>query len=238
MAGCCGMVAGRSTRHSGMTQICVALLQHRALDLFPPHSSPPSTTEDLYLAAYWMCVFCKGVSIMKNITKLLLGFSLLAGTTAPGLAADYSPEAPVSSSGFYLRGDAGWSWLDTDVEDNSALTLGGGAGYRFNDNLRTDLRADWAGIGSDDNAFTTVLGNVYFDIPTDTILTPYLGAGAGYGWVESNGIDDHGVAFGLMAGVEVNITGNLSADVGYRYRQILSDDAYDHQALVGLRFGF
>jgi opacity protein-like surface antigen len=41
-----------------------------------------------------------------------------------------------------------------------------------------------------------------------------------------------------MAGVEVNLTDNLSADVGYRYRQILSEEVYDHQALVGLRFGF
>jgi opacity protein-like surface antigen len=175
---------------------------------------------------------------MKTITKALLGLGLLAGTVAPALAADYSPEAPVSSSSFYIRGDAGWSWLSTDEDDDSALVLGGGVGYQFNDNLRTDLRADWAGMGGDDNSFTTVLGNVYFDIPTETILTPYVGAGIGYGWVDSDGNDDNGVAFGLMAGVEVNLTDNLSADVGYRYRQILSEEVYDHQALVGLRFGF
>jgi opacity protein-like surface antigen len=175
---------------------------------------------------------------MKNFTKALLGLGLLAGTAAPALAADYSPETPVSSSSFYIRGDAGWSWLSTDLDDDSALVLGGGVGYQFNDNLRTDLRADWAGIGSDDNSFTTVLGNVYFDIPTETIFTPYLGAGIGYGWVESDGNDDDGAAFGLMAGVEVSLTDNLSADVGYRYRQILSEEVYDHEALVGLRFGF
>jgi opacity protein-like surface antigen len=175
---------------------------------------------------------------MKNITKALLGLGLLVGATAPAIAADYAPEAVVTASGFYLRGDAGWSWLNTDEDDNSVLALGGGVGYQFNDNLRTDLRADWAGLGDDDSSFTTVLGNVYFDIPLETILTPYLGAGLGYGWVESNGTDDDGAAFALMAGVEVNLTDNLSADVGYRYRQILSEEVYDHQALVGLRFGF
>jgi opacity protein-like surface antigen len=174
---------------------------------------------------------------MKNFTKALLGLGLLAGATAPALAADYSPAAPISTSGFYIRGDAGWSWLNTDDGDDSALLLGGGVGYQFNDNLRTDLRADWAGVGGD-NSFTTVLGNVYFDIPTETILTPYLGAGIGYGWAETDLNDDDGVAFGLMAGVEVNLTDNLSADVGYRYRQILSEDVYDHQALAGLRFSF
>lgn len=176
---------------------------------------------------------------MKNFTKALLGLGLLAGVAAPAAAADYAPdEAVVTASGFYLRGDAGWSWLNTDDDDNSVLVLGGGVGYQFNDNLRTDLRGDWAGIGNDDSSFTTVLGNVYFDIPTETIFTPYVGAGIGYGWAESNDNDDDGVAFGLMAGVEVNLTDNLSADVGYRYRQILSEDVYDHEALAGLRFSF
>lgn len=176
---------------------------------------------------------------MKNFTKALLGLGLLVGAAAPAVAADYTPpEAVVSASGFYIRGDAGWSWLNTDDDNTDVGVLGGGVGYQFNDNLRTDLRADWAGIGDDENSFTTVLGNVYFDIPTETILTPYLGAGVGYGWSTSPSEDHDGVAFGLMAGVEVNLTDNLSADIGYRYRQILSEDVYSNEALVGLRFGF
>jgi opacity protein-like surface antigen len=178
---------------------------------------------------------------MKNFTKALLGMALLAGAAVPAVAADYTPpEAVVTASSFYIRGDGGWSWLNTDDNNDSALVLGGGVGYQINDNLRTDLRADWAGLGSDDDSsFTTVLGNVYFDIPTQTILTPYLGAGIGYGWSESNASDDDGVAFGLMAGVEVNLTENLSADVGYRYRQILSDDSiFANEALIGLRYSF
>lgn len=176
---------------------------------------------------------------MKNITKALLGLGMLAGAAAPAFAADaYSPEAPISTTGFYIRGDAGWSWLNTDDDDSSVGVIGGGVGYQFNDNLRTDLRADWAGIGNGDTSFTTVLGNVYFDIPTQTIVTPYLGAGVGYGWADDNGDNTDGVAFGLMAGIEVNLTDNLSADVGYRYRQILSEDTYDNEALVGLRYSF
>jgi len=175
---------------------------------------------------------------MKNFTRALLSLGLLAGVAAPAIAADYTPEAVVTASGLYLRGDAGWSWLSTDEDDDSVLVLGGGLGYQFNDNLRTDLRVDWAGLSDDESSLTTVLGNVYFDIPLETILTPYLGAGVGYGWVDSSGNDDNGAAFALMAGVEVNLTENLSADVGYRYRQILSEEVYDHQALVGLRYGF
>ena len=175
---------------------------------------------------------------MKNFTRALLSLGLLAGVAAPAIAADYTPEAVVTASGLYLRGDGGWSWLSTDEDDDSVLVLGGGLGYQFNDNLRTDLRVDWAGLSDDESSLTTVLGNVYFDIPLETILTPYLGAGVGYGWVDSSGNDDNGAAFALMAGVEVNLTDKLSADVGYRYRQILSEEVYDHQALVGLRYGF
>ena len=175
---------------------------------------------------------------MKNFTRVLLSVGLLAGVAAPAIAADYTPEAVVTASGVYLRGDAGWSWLSTDEDDSSVLVLGGGLGYQFNDNLRTDLRVDWAGLGDDDSSLTTVLGNVYFDIPLETIVTPYIGAGVGYGWVDSTGNDEDGVAFALMAGLEVNLTEDLSADIGYRYRQILSEEVYDHQALVGLRYGF
>ena len=175
---------------------------------------------------------------MKNITKALLGLGLLAGAIAPAAAADYVPESVVTASAFYLRGDAGWSWLTVDDADEGLFVLGGGVGYQFNDNLRADLRGDYAGVGNDDASFGTVLGNVYFDIRTETILTPYLGAGLGYGWAEADGHDQDGVAFGLMAGVEVNLTDNVSADVGYRYRQILSEDSHDHEALAGLRYSF
>jgi len=177
---------------------------------------------------------------MKFITKSLLAIGLLAGVTnTAALAADsYAPDPVVTASGFYIRGDAGWSWLNTDYEDHSVAVLGGGVGYRFTDNLRSDLRLDYAGIGNDDHSFTTVLGNLYFDIPTQTVVTPYLGAGLGYGWSDSHGNETDGGAFAAMAGLEVNLTDNLSADVGYRYRQIFSEDVYTNEALVGLRYGF
>lgn len=177
---------------------------------------------------------------MTFITKALLGLGLLAGlTSTAAIAADaYAPETPVTNSGFYIRGDLGYSWLNTNDDNTGAGVLGGGVGYRFTDNLRTDLRADWAGLGNDDDYLTTVLGNLYFDIPTQSIVTPYLGAGVGYGWSGSHDGSTTGAAFAAMAGIEVNLTDNLSADVGYRYRQIFSEDVYDNEALVGLRYGF
>ena len=147
--------------------------------------------------------------------------------------------------GWYLRGDAGWSWLAWDENGDDALAVGGGLGYQYNENLRGDLRVDWSGNFDIDNGsemdVTTVLGNMYFDIPTETMFTPYVGAGAGYGWgTVDNGEDRDGFAFALMAGTAVELTDNFAADVGYRYRQVVTDqaDPQEHQLLVGLRYKF
>lgn len=177
---------------------------------------------------------------MKFFTKTLLGLGLMAGlTSTAAFAADaYTPEPVVSNSGFYIRGDAGWSWLDTQHDSGSVFVLGGGVGYKFNDHLRTDARVDYAGLGDSNHDFGSVLGNVYFDIPTQSIVTPYVGAGIGYGWSDHRGDNESGVTYALMAGVEVSITDNLSADVGYRFRQIISSDTYDNEALVGMRYSF
>ena len=177
---------------------------------------------------------------MKFITKALLGLGLMASlTSTAALAADaYAPEPVVTASSFYRRGDLGWSWLNTENNADSVFLLGGGVGYTFNENLRTDARIDYAGIGNDHHDFGSVLGNVYFDIPTQTVVTPYVGAGIGYGWSDDRGDEESGVTYALMAGVEVNITDNLSADVGYRFRQIISSETYANEALVGLRYGF
>jgi opacity protein-like surface antigen len=172
---------------------------------------------------------------MKTFKTALLGLSMLAGISGAAMAADVDvPADTYADMGWYLRGDIGWSWLDFEDDDTNSLALGGGVGYQYSDYLRADLRVDWAGMEGDEN-LTTVLGNMYFDIPMDTVITPYLGAGAGYGWSS----DGDGFAFALMAGAEVSLTDNLSLDAGYRYRQVIAgDDPSDHQALIGLRFKF
>lgn len=183
---------------------------------------------------------------MLNFKRMLLASSLFVAMSAPVLAADpYVPDVPGLQGGWYLRADAGWSWLEWKGRDDSAFAAGGGIGYRFNENLRTDLRVDWAGNYSlnagRDMSVTTALGNLYFDIPTDTAFTPYVGAGAGYGWgTIDGGSDKDGFAYALTAGVDVALSDQLSMDVGYRFRQILASgaDPMEHQVLVGLRYGF
>jgi len=182
---------------------------------------------------------------MKTLKSSVAALALLAAVASQAQAADPTPDE-YAAMGFYLRGDIGWSFLQwSGGSDDSALAAGIGAGYKFNDQIRADLRYDWAGSydiapGAEMDV-STVLGNLYFDIPTDTVFTPYLGAGVGYGWgTVKGGGDKDGMAFALMAGTGINLSDNIDIDVGYRFREVMSSGAnpMEHQILTGLRFKF
>lgn len=189
---------------------------------------------------------------MKSFKLVLLATAMTAGLAVAAQAADVTPPEPETvvtpeqyqAMGFYLRGDLGWSFLDWGDKDN-AFAVGGGVGYQFNDYLRSDVRVDWSGdydIGNDADAnLTTVLGNLYFDWKNDSIFTPYIGAGAGYGWVSADdGLSDDGFTYALMGGVSVDMSQSIALDFGYRYRELMisGENPADHSALAGIRFKF
>lgn len=183
---------------------------------------------------------------MKIFKYAVVAFGLLAAAGTAG-ATDVNdvPADTYAAMGFYLRADAGWSWL-SDKKDDSAFAVGGGAGYQYDENLRGDLRIDWAGNydtrrENDAVGITTILGNAYFDIPNDTMVTPFVGGGVGYGWKSvDGGRDKDGFAFAVMAGASVEVMENLSLDVEYRFRDVVvsGDNPMEHQILTGLRYKF
>lgn len=185
---------------------------------------------------------------MKVYRRLFLAGAMiaLAATAAQAADTEVVTQETYENMGLYLRADVGWSFLEwAGGEDDDALAAGAGVGYRFNDSLRADVRFDYAGEYSvapgADMSVSTVLGNLYLDIPTDTGFTPYVGAGVGYGWADiENAKDKDGLAYGLMAGVGVGLTDNVTVDVGYRFRDVMTSgsDPMEHQILTGLRFEF
>ena len=189
---------------------------------------------------------------MNSFKIALLATAMTASLAVAAQAADPSvpepetapPAEEYQAMGFYLRGDLGWSFLDWGDDDN-AFAVGGGVGYQFNNYLRSDVRVDWSGdydIGNGaDASLTTVLGNIYFDWANDSIFTPYVGAGAGYGWASvDNGSDDDGFAYSLMAGASIDMSESISLDLGYRYRELMisGENPSDHSGLAGIRFKF
>ena len=188
---------------------------------------------------------------MKMFKVLLLAGVVLAPAAVTAQAADLDPDVPAAADpammGLYLRADAGWSFLEwSGGNDDNAFVAGGGVGYRYSDNVRADVTADWSGdyriAPGAEISTTTVLGNVYFDWANDSMFTPYIGVGAGYGWVNGSGTagDDSGFAVGAAAGISIDLTNNLAVDTGYRFRDIMvsGSDTKEHQATVGLRFSF
>lgn len=118
---------------------------------------------------------------MKNAVKLLTAGSAIAMVmTASAFAADiYEPPVvetpvyevpeslPASVSGWYIRGDVGYSWSEYRGaiygtpggtnrlygEVDESFFLGGGVGYQINSYLRTDLTLDYD-FESDFNGYT------------------------------------------------------------------------------------
>lgn len=189
---------------------------------------------------------------VKTAIVSIAAAGLMGGSALAADIPSYSPPpepapapAPVyDESGWYLRGDLGWSWADIDGGDD-AFTGGGGVGYRFNRMFRADVTGDYSGsYDIDPGKFDawTVLGNAYVDIPWGDTITPYVGAGAGWGWIDgSDGLEsDNGFTFALMGGVAFDITERTAIDVGYRYRNTSIDgpNFEDHSARIGLRFTF
>jgi opacity protein-like surface antigen len=164
----------------------------------------------------------------------------------PAGAADepnYSTTEP-SLGAFYVRGDAGWSFLEWESSSDDALTARLGIGYQWNEFLRTDARADWSGPyedGAVNLETTTLTANAYIDLPITTTVTPYVGAGVGWGWMDGGGSgDDSGLAYSFMIGSGFSLTDNIELDAGYRYRGISveGDDPADHAVTGGIRFKF
>ena len=187
---------------------------------------------------------------MNKFKMILLAGAIALPLSGIASAADIDPPMPsqadASQMGMYLRADMGWSMLKAVGKDDHAFTGDFGVGYKFSDYMRADLTGEWAGkyktTPGTTLSTTAIMGNAYFDIANDSIFTPYVGVGAGYGWVHGSGATkkDSGLVLGAAAGVAVDLTNNLAVDVGYKVRDfaIAGKNPIEHSVSVGLRFTF
>lgn len=177
---------------------------------------------------------------------------------------------PVTAS--YSTGDFATASLD------DTFTYSIGAGYNFTDWLRADVTFDYFTLGFDgtttsplpcgtsvlylgtscrstdeaDGYALSFLANGYVDLGTYVGLTPYVGAGIGYTYVDWDTMSDNTYCVGaacpgssalfaqtthpgddswrftyaLMGGMAYDLTNNLKLDVGYRYRHVDGGDMF------------
>jgi opacity protein-like surface antigen len=157
--------------------------------------------------------------------------------------------------------------------ENDRFGGGLGIGYHFNDFFRAEANIAFVShdeFGFDDgidavsaeNSLWSGMLNGYVDLGTFSGITPYVGAGAGFMYSKheievdapSLGVAfdesdrEYAFAYSLGAGVNVQMTRNLSVDVGYQYLaspglEYVDMDTGDiedgidyHQVKVGLRY--
>jgi len=198
---------------------------------------------------------------MKRFTGFLLA-GLLLLTAAPA----WAQQAYLSGNiGFGIRPDANINITPFPFENDPAIVINGAIGVELNPTIRVEGEigfhgntADQGGTGID-WTFRTIsfMGNGYFDIPTNSPLRPYLGAGLGFAIVELEA-DNFGLtsddsdlvaAFQLMAGLGYDISPKATLTFGYRYFTT-SDPGFNaafgsfeteftsHDFLFGARFRF
>ncbi len=198
------------------------------------------------------------------------GVEFYQGTATPGVAlADFTSAS--LKDGFLVGGGVGYqvnNYLRTDVT--------------FDYFGKSDFRGSTSGIcgapptpctSSDRSSMRaySLMANVYVDLGTYAYFTPYVGAGIGGTYVKwdrlrnticTGGVCDDTYHDGkgrwrftaaLMAGASIDITCNVKADVGYRFRYVDGGDMfgyangggpgrdkgfYSHEARVGGRYVF
>jgi opacity protein-like surface antigen len=165
----------------------------------------------------------------------------------------------------YLRTDLTFDYLNkTDFEGSTK-----GSGASFGACVGPCTSRDTSSMRA-----YSLLANAYVDLGTYGYVTPYVGGGLGGTYVKwdklrntscadnGSGCDstvEHGgkgswrFTYALMAGATIDVTCNLKADIGYRYRHVEGGDmfgyaqnggpGYDkgfdvHEARVGARYSF
>ncbi|MEM7690278.1 MAG: P44/Msp2 family outer membrane protein [Pseudomonadota bacterium] len=155
-------------------------------------------------------------------------------------------------TGFALNGQVGYAfdngfrvelegaYSKYDVDTHSGLTVGGANIDGVDVAVLTRGAADDANPtvgailadGQGDVSNFGLFANVFYDIETGSGFKPYVGAGAGYQWVDveyqPSGVDvadedDSALAYQLMAGVSFNVTERVELFGQYTYRDTFED---------------
>jgi len=154
----------------------------------------------------------------------------------------YASITPAVVLGYSLDGDVivGGVPTDAEIDTESGFGVSGAVGYQFDENFQAEFEvaynrneADSIETALASSALTgnfqlfTFMVNGYYNIPTETPFTPYVGAGVGAGISEANDVSAPAVnvnldgsatsfVFQVKTGVNYEVTDTLSAFLGYR----------------------
>jgi opacity protein-like surface antigen len=151
-----------------------------------------------------------------------------------------SASAFASDSGLYVRGDLGASKmkLSEKVTSTDKTTMKAkpvynlGVGYKFNDNLRSDINFQSRTASDKDLTNVTVKNkaiflNGYYDFKNDSIFTPYVTAGIGASKNKLSHLPtgftskpSTSFAWNTGLGSKINVAKNVDLDVSYKFSHL------------------
>ncbi len=187
--------------------------------------------------------------------------SIMLGVSSVQAADLYEPVA--QTPGWYVSLFGGASFLDdveitysnsgtaglSETETDAGFIVGGAIGMHVNQSMRAEIEVSYFenSVNELEYPYTpasfsasghvnsvNLLLNVWHDFDLGGGFVPYIGGGAGVGFVNArafrpNPPDDYneltgsdvGFAFQVGAGLKFALTDMIAADVGYRYRGIM-----------------
>jgi opacity protein-like surface antigen len=140
----------------------------------------------------------------------------LAAVAAFAVAGSAAAASPVA--GYYVQGSGGQNY-QSDRDSGTALSASFGKDFgkvRVEGEYLATRGTNSATLG--DTAANLVNANVFYQPITFANITPFIGAGVGYGELFRSGVvgDQNGVVFNGTVGVSYPISGKLSAVLQYR----------------------
>ena len=155
---------------------------------------------------------------------------IIAAVLVAGPAMAQTQDTYVPFEGFYIAGGGGAVWAlssNPGVTTYTGWLAGGKIGYDFV-GPRVDLEVGYGRIGnnvffpgsaiSGSSGQLNVMANVYYDFMANERFNPYVGAGAGVAFVDSNTpLGSTQFAWQAMVGARYNIDSSWSVGLEGRY---------------------
>jgi opacity protein-like surface antigen len=127
-----------------------------------------------------------------------------------------------------------------DFSDNydSSFALGGSFLYGLNNvlalegnlNYNTNFSCSYSGCDVDIFEFT---GGARYLFPTNSLVVPYLGGGAGLYHIGGDNTDENDFGINYGGGVLVNLHPKIALDFSGRFNTVFADDTETYLSLTG-----
>jgi opacity protein-like surface antigen len=135
---------------------------------------------------------------------------------------------PPAAADVYLKGELGGGFSDrydvngANADLSNSWLLGGAAGTDIAPHVRLEgelvhSKADIQGGGH--SRTTAGFADAYYDFGDGAQITPFVGAGLGYGAFDTSAGKDDSWAWRLTAGAAKSLSPRLTAELAYRYEE-------------------